>query len=579
MATHVTLNIDKFIEKILWMNNDGQMLKKKIGITEDQMNVLREIGRHARKMDGFLTSLRVALNHAQKAKVVLGTQFLDMVASRTRQQALFDVIKNGYSEADAIQEARQDCKKYQIERNGCTFTPSHLESISVRKSPRGGASPVKIDVFIEGTDNTTSSVVFTEIREIRARAVKKGCATSIAETICGEASAVLQKKGLLSKFVMLCDLTIPFWKHLATGRLAVSFQVLRFSPSWRSLINIQASHADGFATSLADGTVVWMGFAKERGTSYSARIDVWKPYIGERIHLEQIPDYSTTFILEFRQLPKPIGYYNIFAEYGVRFLCALCGVKRWDGTGKKTYSQRFVEHEPWFTRYKEFEEYLDSIHDVLVAPLDDALARHHPGAQTIENPVRVPDHAVIEANARARLLGNQLIIKLLIRMWPPSLLELGVSPLQVRKEMERGFIDSKIDPKTAIAHLNTTQARGILNNLQNLHPGGGKEVINHIVGLMKERYVPFYHGTAFLPFTQKVGDRAEVSPITPTQEILIGLETVAVEAMGLTRRGIKVGKLKRGGVEKHWNALHGLLVGDPKAVETVCKALDGLMNA
>nr|MDO8116937.1 hypothetical protein [Candidatus Sigynarchaeota archaeon] len=73
---------------------------------------------------------------------------------------------------------------------------------------------------------------------------------------------------------------------------------------------------DGFATSLADGTIVWIGFTKERGTSYSARIDVWKPHIGARVHLEQIPDYSTTFILKFRQLPKPIGYYNIFAEYG-----------------------------------------------------------------------------------------------------------------------------------------------------------------------------------------------------------------------------------------------------------------------
>lgn len=580
MATHVTLNVHKFIEKLFWYNQDGRLIKEKFGITEEQMKEVRKIGAHARRMEGLLGKACDSLRHAQKAKVTLGTEILDMVASRSRQQALFDIIKNGCSEADAIHEARIDCRRYEMDSPDCTFIPSHLESIHVRKSPKGGASPVKIDVFIEGTSKASGAVTYTEIREIRAKAVKKGCATPVAKMICGEASAVLLKKGLVSKFVISCDMNVPFWNNLATRQLSTSFRILKLDNSWRSLIDIETRHRDGYATSLADGTHVWTHFAKGNGPLYSVRIEIWKP--GNAGHnsaglVPDVPDCTSAFTLEFRQLPKPIGAYNALAEQMVTITCGLCGMKRWPEPGKKASCRHFIEQEAWYPAYKEFEEFLASVDGVLVTPLDDTRARHGRVDRDVAPPGVARDRAVFEANSRARILGNQWSIKLILRMWPTCLEALGSSPAQARAEMERAFRATGTDPRTAVAHLNTTRAREILNNLQSAQSGGGKGIILEIISMLKEQYVPTYFNTPYMPFTQRMGDKTTLSPITPTQEVLIGLETIAFEALGLARRGIKVGKIKRGGVEKHWNALHRMLVCEPNAVSVVCSALDRLL--
>jgi hypothetical protein len=578
MGTHVSLNVNKFLEKIFWMNQGGQFIKEKFGLSDDQMRSVREIGNHVRKMDGLLATARDALNHAQKAKVILGTELLDMVATRTRQQALADIIKNGQSEADAFREARAECKTCEAMHPGCTFTPSHLESVHVRKSPKGGAGPVKIDVYIEGIDTSTGALTHTEVREIRAKAVKKGCATPVAEMICGEASAVLLAKGMLSKFVISCDMAIPFWKHLANHQLASSFRVLRLGKAWQSRFAIGRRHGNGYATTLADGMHVWAGFTKGTGTSYSTQVEVWLPRNGEAIPLRGEPDRSATFPLEFRQLPKTIVQYDAFADQVVTILCALCGVKRGVEAAKIEQYRRVMKQQSWSSDYEAFEQYLTSISNLLVSPIESEMSGRGLIVRNSDIRAMMHDRAVAKNNARARLLGNQWTIKLILRLWPQGLEENGIAPSRARAEMERAFLANGADPKAAIAHLNASRARGILGTLQNTHPDRKKRIMQHIISMLKGRYVPVYHDSPYLPFTQKVGDKTDVSPITPTQEILIGLETVAVEALDLIRRGIKVGKIKGGGVERHWNALHGLLASEPGAIDAVCEALDWFMD-
>jgi hypothetical protein len=483
METHVTLNVNKFLERLLWLNQDGELIKEKFHLTDEQLRSIQDLGDAVRRMDGLLAVAHDALLHSQKAKIILGTEFLDMVATQARQQALFDIIKNGLSEADALRQARADCGEYKLLHPRCTFFTSHLSSMMVRKSPKGGASPVKMDVYIEGINAETGSTMYTEVREVRAKAIEKGSATPVAEMLCGEASAVLHAKGMLSKFVVTCDMAVPFWKHVANHMLVSSFRVLRLGRTWQSGMDINRRHQNGYATTLADGMHVWVGFSKRNGSSYSAQIETWSPTASPRSS-QAPPDHAATFVLELRQASKTVDQYNALSEQVVTVMCALCGVRRDVNASLIGNWRPLMRQHPWWPEYEAFERHYGVVSCGQAFPS----IKESPGEKHIgQFPSRLAGakrEAIRLQNLRARLLSNQWTFKLVLRLWADGISYMGITSTVARQEVVDAFHVNRVDPRTAISHLTSTQARNILATLQNMHNGCRTSIMQTIISLL-----------------------------------------------------------------------------------------------
>jgi hypothetical protein len=558
MRAHARFNAHRFGEKVLWFNTDGAVLRERFNLTGTQLNSIRRIGTYMKDMAGFWDGVEEALHFSQKAKKTLGREILDMVASVTRQESLFNILKNGRSESDAFKKATRDCIVLNVLHPGVQYTPYHLENIQIRKGKRGGSGVVKADIYIAGIKE--DKLVYNEIREIRAKGGQGNRPNDVAYDISGEASACITKAGMLTKFVIESDLyNVPTFSRMGQ----------RFSDyyggkelhlgEWRGRIPSELREG-GYATWLKDGTRTWMQVQQNSNVKGRFRVlfRIWKP---SSMNYHQ-PDITISFLLEFNQLARSVLAYNAFAEQALIVICALCGVKREADRSRYPLYQPIWNRESWRTGFEKLLGILKEIDHSLnqASQIDVNIAPDDPPRENL-----IPNQwdEVRINTAQVKIRGNARVLQLVLRTWP------------CQEEVEVAMKHFHFKPQ--IKKLSVDKLRIILQYLLASHDEP-VSIMKEIVKNLKEEYINLYHRSPFIPFGKRVYRNQATSLKNPAFEVLAGLRVIVAQAHELLGVREKTGKLNDGDVELQWNTLHAWLNRTPTVVDRVNDILDWLVG-